>query len=221
MDKHSSKDMVKVSFWIHKKEFQKIAELSGDLGMNLFIMRAIRRQIEEEERKQDPLPEDTSQIVSPRKRQAAGTGAGSIPSKLRKEKSMAEIRQLVAEGYSHNEIMTRLKLPRTTYFRYLFQAFEHDWQLLKQENNPDVLALEISLLKERFEATIRTLHEIINSPKTKVRQRIAACDAMCRTAVAILQLQYQGPLIMNRILKDIDLAWHFKKPFSSGEVDFV
>jgi hypothetical protein len=219
MHKHSSKDMVKASLWMHKKEFKKIAELSGDLSMNVFITRAIRKQIEEEERKQRPLLQDASQVGSPQKRQTAG--AGGTPSKVRREKSMAEIRRLVAEGHSHNEIMKQLKLPRTTYFRYLSQAFEHDWQLLKQENNADALALEISRLIDTLNAAIRKLDEIANSPKTKVRQKIAACDAKCRIAVAVLQLQYQGPLIMNRILKDIDLAWHFKKPFSSGEVDFV
>src|SRR5215207_3354000 len=221
MHKHSSKDMVKASLWIPKKEFKKIAELSGDLSMNLFIMRAIRKQIEEEERKRHPLLQDASQVGSPRKRQAAGAGAVGTPSKVRREKSMAEIRRLVAEGHSHNEIMKRLKLPRTTYFCYLSQAFEHDWQLLKQENNADALALEISRLIDTLNAAIRKLDEIANSPKTKVRQKLAACDAQCRIAVAILQVQYHGPLIMNKALKDIDLSWHFKKPFSAGEVDFV
>ncbi len=65
------------------------------------------------------------------------------------------------------------------------------------------------------------LWKIINSPKTPARQKIAAIDAMCRTA-ADLQLTYQGPLIMNRAIKEIDLAWHFKGRFASGEVvDFV
>ena len=159
--------------------------------MNVFITRAIRKQIEEEERKQRPLLQDASQVGSPQKRQAAGAGAGGTPSKVRREKSMAEIRRLVAEGHSHNEIMKQLKLPRTTYFRYLSQAFEHDWQLLKQENNADALALEISRLIDTLNAAIRKLDEIANSPKTKVRQKIAACDAKCRIAVAILQLQYQ------------------------------
>jgi hypothetical protein len=35
-----------------------------------------------------------------------------------------------------------------------------------------------------------------------------------RIAVASLQLQYQGPLIMNGILKEIDLSQHFKMPLS-------
>jgi hypothetical protein len=151
------------------------------------------------------------------------TGARSCtPSKVRKEKSMREIRCLITEGYSHDKIMERLKLPPRTYFRYLSEAFEHDWQLLNQENNnAAILALEISRAIDRFNTVMQKLDEIANSPKTKERQKIAALDAMCRIAVAILQLQYQGPLIMKKALKDIDLSWHFKKPFSAGEVDFV
>jgi hypothetical protein len=147
----------------------------------------------------------------------AGVG-GNTPSKVRKEKSMAEIRRLVAEGYTHNDIMDQLKLPARTYFRYLSEAFEHDWQLLKQENNAAMLALEISRAINTFNVAIQKLHEIVNSPKTKGRQKIAALDAMCRISTAILQLQYQGPLIMKKALKAIDLSWHFKKPFSAREV---
>ena len=151
------------------------------------------------------------------------SGKGGTPSKVRKEKSMAEIRILVAEGYSHNDIMEQLKLPPRTYFRYLSEAFEHDWQLVKHENNDAaLLVLEISKLKETFRKAERMLWQIINSPKTPARQKIAACGAMCRTAAADLQLTYQGPLIMNRAIKDIDFAWHFKGRFASGEVvDFV
>ena len=152
-----------------------------------------------------------------------GITAESTPSKVRKQKSMAEIRRLVAQGYSHNDIMKQLKLPPRTYFRYLSEAFEHDWLLLKQENDDSaMLALEISKLKETFREAQRILLQIINSPKTPTRQKIAACDALCRTATADLQLTYQGPLIMNRAIKDIDLARHFKGRFTSGEVvDFV
>jgi hypothetical protein len=136
---------------------------------------------------------------------------------------MAEIRRLVARGYSHNDIMKQLMLAPRTYFRYLSEAFENDWLLLKQENNDTaMLALEISKLKEIFREAERMLLQIINSPKTPARQKIAACDALCRTAAADLQLTYQGPLIMNRAIKDIDLAWHFKGRFTSGEaIDFV
>jgi hypothetical protein len=152
-----------------------------------------------------------------------GVTAEGTPSKVRKQKSMAQIRRLVTEGYSHNDIMKQLKLPPRTYFRYISEAFEHDWQLLKQENNDAaMLALEISKLKETFREAQRILLQIINSPKTPVRQKIKACDALCRTGAADLQLTYQGPLIMNRAIKDIDLARHFKGCFTPGEVvDFL
>jgi hypothetical protein len=126
---------------------------------------------------------------------------------------MVEIRRLLAEGCSHNDIMKHLKLRPRTYFCYLSQAFEHDWQLLKQENNnAAILALEISRLIDTLNVAIRKLDEIANSLRTTGKQKIAACDALCRTATASLQLTYQGPLIMNRVLKDIELARHFKKP---------
>jgi hypothetical protein len=152
-----------------------------------------------------------------------GITAEGTPSKVRKQKSMAEIRRLVAQGYSHNVIMKQLKLPPRTYFRYLSEAFEDDWRLLKHGNNDAaMLALEISKLKETFRKAQRMLWQIINSPKTTARQKIATCDAMCRIAAAELQLTYQGPLIMNRAITEIDLAWHFKGRFASGEVvDFV
>jgi hypothetical protein len=40
--------MVKASIWMHKNEMKKIEELSGDISKNLFMMRAIRKAIEEE-----------------------------------------------------------------------------------------------------------------------------------------------------------------------------
>jgi hypothetical protein len=85
-----------------------------------------------------------------------------------------------------------------------------------------MLALEISKLKETFREAERMLWQIIISPKTPVRQKIAACDTIFRTAAADLQLTFRGPRILNRAIKDIDLAWHFKGHFASGEVvDFV
>lgn len=222
MHEHSSNDMVRVSLRMHKKELKKIAEFYGDSSINLFITKAVRKQIEEEEeRKRNPLSQDASHAVVGRHvPHTSGTGTGHTPSKVRKESSMLEIRQLAAKGYSHKEIMKRLELPHTTYFRYLSATFEHDLQLLKQENNDAaMLALEISKLKQTFREAEKMLYAIVNSPKTPVRQKITACDAMCRTAAAALQLTYEGPLIMNRVLKEIDLAWHFKGRFGSGEAD--
>ena len=52
MRKNQSKDMVKASLWLHKDEYAKMAELSGDMSINLFAMRAIRKAIQAEEDEQ-------------------------------------------------------------------------------------------------------------------------------------------------------------------------
>lgn len=46
------------------------------------------------------------------------------------------------------------------------------------------------------------------------QQKLATCDALCLEPVANLQSMYQGLLIMNRLLKNIDLAWHFAEMHS-------
>jgi hypothetical protein len=146
----------------------------------------------------------------------------SIPRKLRKQQAMASIRRLIADGYLHRDIMQQLKLPPRTYYRYLQEAYEHDSQLLRQQNNADMLALEISLLTDRLKATFRTLDDIASSPKTTVRQKIAAENAKCKIAVAILRVQYEGPLIIRKVLRQIDMSKHFnKQPFSAEEVDLI
>jgi hypothetical protein len=49
MRKHPRQEMVKASLWMHRDEFKKVAELSGDMSMNLFMMRAVRKAIEDAE----------------------------------------------------------------------------------------------------------------------------------------------------------------------------
>ena len=61
---------------------------------------------------------------------------------------MAEIRRLVAKGYSHNDIMNKLKLAPRTYFRYLSEAFEHDWLLLKQKEQTEQQKEELFIIDE-------------------------------------------------------------------------
>jgi hypothetical protein len=146
----------------------------------------------------------------------------AVPRELRKQQAMVTIRKLIADGYLHRDIMQQLKLPPRTYYRYLRDVYEHDSQLLREQNNADMLALEISLLVDRLKATSRTLDAIVSSPKTTVRQKIAAANAKCKIAVAILRVQYEGPLIVRKVLRHIDMSKHFNKQrFSAEEVDLI
>jgi hypothetical protein len=53
MRKHTAQQMMKASLWMPKDEYNKLVELSGDLSLNLTIMRMVRKGIAEEEEKQN------------------------------------------------------------------------------------------------------------------------------------------------------------------------
>ena len=40
--------MAKASLWMHKKEFDKLAELSGDMALNVYLMQIIRKSLANE-----------------------------------------------------------------------------------------------------------------------------------------------------------------------------
>jgi DNA-directed RNA polymerase specialized sigma24 family protein len=54
---------------------------------------------------------------------------------------------MVARGRSYREIMDTLDIPERYFYRYLSQAFEHDRQLMQEQDKNNNLALE---LKESF-----------------------------------------------------------------------
>lgn len=46
--KHSRQEMAKASLWMHKRELEKLAELSGDMSLNVFLMQIIRKSLANE-----------------------------------------------------------------------------------------------------------------------------------------------------------------------------
>jgi hypothetical protein len=52
--------------------------------------------------------------------------------------------------------MDTLGIPERSFYRYLSQAFEHDRQLLAEQDK-DKLALELSILHERLTSAYRRL----------------------------------------------------------------
>ena len=71
------------------------------------------------------------------------------PAKIRRLRSIIEIRRMVGNGLSYREIMDTLGVPERSFYRYLSQAFEHDRQLLAEQDK-DKLALELSILHDRL-----------------------------------------------------------------------
>ena len=109
----------------------------------------------------------------------------TLSRKLRKQQAIADIRRLIADGYLHRDIMKQLNLPPRTYYRYLQDAYEHDLQLLRrQQNGTNILALEISLLIDRLRATFSSLDVISYSSKDygAAKDRYRECKMQARNS---------------------------------------
>jgi hypothetical protein len=78
------------------------------------------------------------------------------PAKIRRLRLITEIRHMVGNGRPYREIMDTLGIPERSFYRYLSQAFEHDRQLLAEQDK-DKLALELSILHDRLTSAYRRL----------------------------------------------------------------
>jgi hypothetical protein len=117
------------------------------------------------------------------------------PCKIRRLRLITEIRHMVGNGRSYREIMDTLGIPERTFYRYLSQAFEHDRQLL-MEQEKDNLALELGILHERLTSAYRRLTLIAGNENVSAKDRISAEAASCEVALAITKLAFEGPIVL-------------------------
>ena len=116
------------------------------------------------------------------------------PAKIRRMRLIIEIRRMVGNGRSYREIMDTLGIPERSFYRYLSQAYEHDKQLLMEQER-DNLALELGILHERLTSAYRRLTLIASNENIAAKDRIDAEAASCEVALAITKLAFEGPII--------------------------
>jgi hypothetical protein len=102
---------------------------------------------------------------------------------------------MVGNGKSYREIMDTLGIPERSFYRYLSQAFEHNRQLLAEQDK-DKLALELSILHDRLTSAYRRLTLIASNENIAAKDRIAAEAASCEVALAITKLAFEGPIVL-------------------------
>jgi hypothetical protein len=117
------------------------------------------------------------------------------PAKIRRLHLITEIRHMVGNGQSYREIIDTLGIPERSFYRYLSQAFEHDRQLLMEQER-DNLALELGILHERLTSTYRRLVLIASNENVSAKDRIDAEAASCEVALAITKLAFEGPIAL-------------------------
>jgi hypothetical protein len=91
--------------------------------------------------------------------------------------------------------MDTLGIPERTFYRYLSQAYEHDRQLLAEQDK-DKLTLELSILHDRLTSAYRRLTLIASNENIAAKDRIDAEAASCEVALAIVKLAFEGPIVL-------------------------
>jgi hypothetical protein len=94
----------------------------------------------------------------------------NAPSALRRHRAMMEIRRLIADGHTNDEIAAMLNLPVRSFYRYRSQAFADDAKTLKEQNK-DALAFELSILRDRLCECYRSLSYIAGCKRYRTKDR--------------------------------------------------
>jgi hypothetical protein len=91
--------------------------------------------------------------------------------------------------------MDTLGILERSFYRYLSQAYEHDRQLM-QEQDKNNLALELRILHDRLTSAYRRLMVIASNEEFSAKDRIDAEAASCEVALAITKLAFEGPIVL-------------------------
>jgi hypothetical protein len=67
---------------------------------------------------------------------------------------------------------------------------------LRQEQDKDNLALELSILHDRLTSAYRRLRLIASNENVSAKDRIDAEAASCEVALAIVKLAFEGPIVL-------------------------
>jgi hypothetical protein len=103
-----------------------------------------------------------------------------------------EIRKMIALEMSDEEILARLKIPKSTFYRYKSRIYNEDRELWERVSIEPLESRAI-LLKESLEHTYRIAREIASNNKNPPRVTLYACKKMVEAQFNIIQLLIKGP----------------------------
>jgi hypothetical protein len=124
--------------------------------------------------------------------------------KPRKKAAMREIRRMIIEGNSHQEIQRQLDLPSRSYFRYVDECFAEDRQRLAQSITNDEILNQISIVEQRLTNMFKNMHDMATNENVEPQDRIAAERTAGEIAAAILRIRQEAPIgAITKLRKDL------------------
>jgi hypothetical protein len=116
---------------------------------------------------------------------------------------MIEIRRLLVDGYSYDQIMHDLHIPRRTFSRYLNLLFEEDKKQLNQLNQSEVIH-QFSIMRERLKTQYRETEQLAKDSSVNGIARVKARYLASELALGIFRL-YTGDTSPAQLAKQLPI----------------
>jgi hypothetical protein len=117
-----------------------------------------------------------------------------LNNKVKRLEAMIEIRRLVVDGHSYDDIQQALGLTKRTFYRYLKRVFEDDKRILEQQNHTEVMR-QVVILHDRYNKILKYIEAIATNEKVRAYDRLHALFAMKGLSDAIARLYRDAPAL--------------------------
>jgi hypothetical protein len=119
-----------------------------------------------------------------------------------------EIRKMTGLNMPDNEIIERLKIPKSTFYRYKSRIYNEDRELWEKVSIEPLESRALEL-KASLEHTYRIAREIASDKRNPPKVTLYACKRMVEAQFNIIQLLIKGPKLWNyQYTKKGNLKWH-------------
>jgi hypothetical protein len=116
---------------------------------------------------------------------------------------LAKIRRLVSVGHTDNEIMDKLKIPRSTFYYYKKKLNEESSQEFMKKEVED-LAFDVDVLRDRLTIMFKVSQDKLNDKNTKAKDIPNLLEAGQELAINLFRLESEGlKALDNRRLQTI------------------
>jgi hypothetical protein len=109
-----------------------------------------------------------------------------------------EIRKMIGLNMPDKKIIERLKIPKSTFYRYKSRIYNEDRELWEKVSIEPLESRALKL-KESLEHTYRIAREIASNNRNPPRVTLYACKKMVEAQFNIIQLLVKGPNSIERI----------------------
>src|SRR6266508_3532183 len=135
--------------------------------------------------------------------QEFGISSAKDRNKYKEERLLAQMRNLVDSRWTVDQICQKLRMPRTTYYRWLKKLAKQDRKYM-EKHYADVLFTQLSSTARDFGHVINVMRSLLDDKTLEPEERIEAAQLLCEVSLASTKLYMEGPMtVMHSLPGDV------------------